>query len=234
MSVARLRYRCVLAALFLCLGAADALGATWLYGSSQSGLYRINPTTAATTAVYTGAPFPTAGFVAALAERLTDGMLFFIVGSAGNDQVYRWDPATPLVAPVLLGTTGAGIPYFPRIAFDPVTGVLYAVNTATTGIYTINTTTGAATLVGALTGGPTGNSGGDMAFSGAGTLYLVARNGAVDTIYTVHPATGAGAAGEVIPPIDPLVLRLPAWQDGAPSPSALLGGPSALPLCRRG
>lgn len=119
---------------------------------------------------------------AAVAVRASDGVLFLITQVA-DGQVYSWNPATPATAPVLLGTTGASIPYIPRLAFS-ANGTLYAVDTNTADLYTINQSTGAATIVGALSGVPT-NLGGDIGFGPDGTLYMVAGT----TIYTV-PLTG--------------------------------------------
>lgn len=121
---------------------------------------------------------------AAVAVRASDGMLFFVTQVA-NGQVYSWNPATPATAPVLLGTTGAAIPYIPRLAFS-ANGVLYGVDTNTADLYSINQSTGAATVVGALSGVPT-NLGGDIGFGPDGTLYMVAGT----TIYTVPLAGGA-------------------------------------------
>jgi uncharacterized repeat protein (TIGR01451 family) len=121
---------------------------------------------------------------AAMAQRASDGVIF-IITQVANGQVYTWNPATPATAPVLLGTTGAAIPYIPRLAFSPG-GVLYAVDTNTADLYTINQSTGAATVVGALSGVPT-NLGGDIGFGPDGTLYMVAGT----TIYTVPLAGGA-------------------------------------------
>jgi len=119
---------------------------------------------------------------AAMAQRASDGMIFFITQVA-NGQVYTWNPSTPATAPVLLGTTGAAVPYIPRLAFSPG-GVLFGVDTNTADLYTINQSTGAATIVGALSGVPT-NLGGDIGFGPDGILYMVAGT----TIYTV-PLTG--------------------------------------------
>src|SRR5262249_41247613 len=119
---------------------------------------------------------------AAAAQRASDGVIFLITQVA-NGTVYSWNPATPATAPVQLGTTGAAVPYIPRLAFS-ATGILYGVDTDTTNIYTINQSTGAATVVGALSGVPT-NLGGDIGFGPDGTLYMVAGT----TIYTV-PLTG--------------------------------------------
>jgi hypothetical protein len=121
---------------------------------------------------------------AAVAVRPSDGVLFLITQVA-NGQVYSWNPSTPATAPVLLGTTGASVPYIPRLAFS-ASGVLYGVDTNTANLYTINQTTGAATAVGALSGVPT-NLGGDIGFGPDGVLYMVAGT----TIYTVPLTAGA-------------------------------------------
>ncbi len=105
-----------------------------------------------------------------MAQRANDGMIFYITGTAGNDRVYRWNPATPAVAPVFLGTTGAGIAYLPRLAFAQ-NDVLYAINTAGTTLYTLDQTTGAATSIATYTNPPSG--GGDFTFAPDGTLFLV-------------------------------------------------------------
>ncbi|HEY6351308.1 MAG TPA: SdrD B-like domain-containing protein [Candidatus Angelobacter sp.] len=121
---------------------------------------------------------------AASAQRASDGVIFFITQVA-DGAVFTWNPATPATAPVQIGTTGAAIPYIPRLAFSS-SGVLYAVDTNTSNLYTINQATGAATSVGALSGVPT-NLGGDIGFGPDGTLYMVAGT----TIYTVPLAGGA-------------------------------------------
>jgi uncharacterized repeat protein (TIGR01451 family) len=182
---------CALGALLACAGVRPARAQQWAYGSNVTGLYRINTATGAGTLLYSGAPFTSgpAG-VAAIAERPSDGMLFFIVGNAGNDTTYRWDPATPATAPVRLGNTGAGVGYMPRMGFD-LSGNLYGINVTTTQIYSISQTTGAATATGsALTGGPAGQTGGDLAFHpSSGLIYILTGTASPYTIYTV-PVTG--------------------------------------------
>jgi uncharacterized repeat protein (TIGR01451 family) len=121
---------------------------------------------------------------AAAAQRPSDGLIFFI-SQVANGQVSTWNPATPATAPVQLGTTGAAVPYIPRLAFSAA-GVLYGVDTNTADLYTMNQATGAATVVGALTGVPA-NLGGDIAFGPDGTLYMIAGT----TLYTVPLAAGA-------------------------------------------
>ena len=192
------RSRCVaaraagaLAALWALGGARPAHAQQWIYGSNTTGIYRINSSTGAGTLLYSGGVFG-GEYVAALAQRPSDGMIFFIYGSSGNDDVYRWDPATPTTAPVLLGSTGAAVDYLPRLAFD-MSGNLYGVDQGTDHLYLISQTTGAATAVGAaLTGGPTGNTGGDFAaHPTTGYLYLLTNN---NTQYRLYRFTSAGGA----------------------------------------
>jgi len=184
----------LVAALIATLGAArPAHAQLWAYGSSQTGIYRVNTSTGAATLIYSGTPFPAAANVAGLAQRPSDGMLFFIVGSSGNDAVYRWDPATPATAAVLLGTTGAAVPYMPRLGFDPATGNLYGIDVNTTRLYTVNQASGAATATGAaLTGAPAGQTGGDLAFHPTtGFIYLPTGTTSPYTLYRLAVTGGA-------------------------------------------
>jgi uncharacterized repeat protein (TIGR01451 family) len=160
--------------------AADIRDQVYSVGLATRNIYLVNANGTVTSqfANYNG----TAS--AAAAQRPSDGMIFFITQIA-NGQVSRWNPATPATAPVVLGNTGAAIPYIPRLAFSAA-GVLYGVDTNTADLFTINQATGAATIVGALTGVPT-NLGGDIAFGPDGTLYMVAGT----TLYTVPLTAGA-------------------------------------------
>ena len=152
------------------------------YTYNTTNIYKVNLSTGALTSVYTFNPALSAG--AAIAQRSSDGIIFFIEGQSGNDRVYSWDPNTLTVAPVSLGLTGtpATSGYLPRLAFSP-NGTLYGINTGSTILYRINQTTGAATQVGTLTGAVSG--GGDMAFAPDGTLYMMVGT----TLYRV-PLTG--------------------------------------------
>jgi uncharacterized repeat protein (TIGR01451 family) len=157
-----------------------------VYASRPDGIYRVNTATGAliTPAVVT---LTGAHARAALAQRASDGMIFFISGTSGNDTTFRWDPSTPASPPVMLGRTGAGIPYLPRMAFS-AGGTLYAVDVNTARLYTVNQTTGVATTTGAaLSGGPAGQVGGDIAIAPSGTMYSVLNN----VLYVVPLAGGA-------------------------------------------
>ncbi|HMU60805.1 MAG TPA: hypothetical protein PKA66_03410, partial [Gemmatimonadales bacterium] len=158
-----------------------------IYGTNANGIYRINSATGAGVQVYTGTPF-SGGYAAGAAQRPSDGVLFFVVGSGGNDALYRWDPATPATAPVFVGNTG--VPYMPRLGFS-TSGSLYGVDMGTNSIYLLNQSTGAGTATGAgLTGGPAGNTGGDLAFHPAdGYMYIPTGTGNPYTLYRV-PVTG--------------------------------------------
>src|SRR5262245_49999485 len=116
--------------LTLALGFAWAPPSAWaqvrVYASRPDGIYEVNTTTGA---LVTPAALVLTGshYRAALAQRTSDGMLFYISGTSGNDTVYAWNPATPASAPVRLGTTGGAVPYLPRLAFA-TSGTLYAVD----------------------------------------------------------------------------------------------------------
>ncbi|MBZ5523328.1 MAG: right-handed parallel beta-helix repeat-containing protein [Acidobacteriia bacterium] len=176
--------RVVLISLVLAIAAsyaaADNRDQVFAVGVATRNIYLVNADGTVTSqfANYSG----TAS--AAVAQRASDGVIFFITQVA-NGAVSTWNPATPATAPVQIGTTGAAVPYIPRLAFS-ASGVLYGVDTNTANLYTINQTTGAATVVGALSGVPT-NLGGDIGFGPDGILYMVAGT----TIYTVPLGAGA-------------------------------------------
>src|SRR5262249_54676504 len=121
---------------------------------------------------------------AALAQRPSDGIIYFTL-NATNGPVFTWSPATPAVAPVQIGTTGATIGAMPRLAFNTA-GVLYGMDSTTQNLYIINQTNGTATVAATFTGLPTG-FGGDIAFAPDGTLYI----GAGHNIYRASVSGGA-------------------------------------------
>jgi uncharacterized repeat protein (TIGR01451 family) len=162
--------------------AAQAPSIYSIRGNATAGsnnIWYINPATGAETLVYTGYP---GGNAATLAQRPTDGMLFYVINdpSGQNGEVYRFNPNTPAVAPVLLGdigpsTSGGNVLSGFRLAFNQA-GTLYYMSGGggadNDRLYTVNQATGQATPTVNITG--TGN-GGDMAFSGA-TLYIINQN----------------------------------------------------------
>ena len=183
----------ILAALVCNLLAAPAARAAMFgYMTDASGIYRINTLTGAATLLYSGAPFNGATVAAGSGQRPSDGMLFFTFDNITNQPVYRWDPATPATAPVLLGNTGGAVPYLHRLAFHPTSGVLYALDINGTNIWSINQTTGAATNVSTITGFP-GAVSGDIGFEpGTNNLYAVTYSGGTLRVYLVP--LGGGAA----------------------------------------
>lgn len=163
--------------------------------AGSNNIWHINLTTGVETIVYTGYP---GGNAATLAQRPSDGMLFYVINSTAgeNGAVYRFNPATPTVAPVLLGnigpsTSGGDVSSGFRMAFSPA-GTLYYMSGGggadNDRLYTVNQTTGRATPGGNITG--TGN-GGDMAFSTTGTLYIINQN---RQLYTASTAGGAATS----------------------------------------
>src|ERR1044072_2329803 len=102
-----LRARLLYALLALFMLAAFAPGAaaqTSVYhsrgraGAGTNNIGHVNLTTGGETAVSTGYP---GGNAATLAQRPSDGMLFYVINDASgeNGAVYRFNPATPTVAP---------------------------------------------------------------------------------------------------------------------------------------
>ena len=151
--------------LWFCSPSFASTNAYEIRGTPDFGIYQLNLTTNVLTTLVS--PYP-GGSSATLAQRPSDGMLFYAI-NATNGQVYRYNPATPTVAPVALTSTlGASVPASLRMAFN-ASGTLYYL--PDTGVlYTINQVTGVATA------GPTISglgSGGDMAFNSSGTLYVV-------------------------------------------------------------
>lgn len=191
----------LLAVMFF--GTMSSAFAYVVFGPTMTGIWGINPVTGQTKKYATFSPAFTST-IAAMAQRPSDGVIFFIVGNAGNDPVYTWDPSNPSVAPTQIGTTGTGIPYSPRLGFDPNSGILYAMDTnAGPKIYTVNQTTGAFTATGATVSNlPSG--GGDLAIDTDGTMYVAVATtlykttiagGTATTIGTISAPGGASVTG---------------------------------------
>ncbi|MFL6282304.1 MAG: beta strand repeat-containing protein [Pyrinomonadaceae bacterium] len=198
-SVSRVHLLFALLALFALAPAVNAQTSVYhIRGNATAGsnnIWAINPATGAETLVYTGYP---GGNAATLAQRPSDGMIFYVINdpSGQNGAVYRFNPATPSVAPVLLGnigpsTSGGNVLSGFRMAFNNA-GTLYYMSGGggadNDTLYTVNQATGRATSVATITG--TG-SGGDMAFNGA-TLYIMNQN------RQLYSATVAGGAATSI------------------------------------
>jgi uncharacterized repeat protein (TIGR01451 family) len=154
-------------------------------GTPDVRIYHVNATTGVSTTLYTNYP---GGDSATIAQRPSDGMLFY-ASYATNAQVYRYNPATPTVAPVALpGTLGAGVPTSYCMSFSPGGTLYYIPNTGTGVLYTINQATGVATAGPTITGLGTPT---DMVFTAGGTLYIVnITNG----LFTASVAGGAATA----------------------------------------
>ena len=149
-------------------------------GTTDFGIYHITATTGTVTTLFTGYP---GGSSATIAQRPSDGMLFYAI-NATNGQVYRYNPATPTVMPVALTSTlGAAVPASFRMAFSPGGTLYYMPDSGV--LYTINQVTGVATAGPTVTGI---GSGGDMAFNAGGTLYVINSS---RQLYTAPLAGGA-------------------------------------------
>jgi uncharacterized repeat protein (TIGR01451 family) len=178
-------------ALLACACAASAqVNIYQLRGSSDYGIYTYNTTTNTVTQVYDNYPRnPNVASTnsATLAQRPSDGMLFYVMFITGNSPImFSFNPATPNIAPVQVGNgLGVGVPSSLRMAFSPTNGLLYYLPDSR-ALYTINTTTGVATPTG-VTVGTSITSGGDMAFSSTGQLYVITST---KTLYTVSTTTG--------------------------------------------
>lgn len=190
--------RLLLSTLAVLLSAGALSAQTNIYhirGNASAGsnnIWSLNPTTGAQTLVYTAYP---GGNAATLAQRPSDGMIFYCINVSGgsNGPVYRFNPATPSIAPVLLGNLGATVGTGFRMAF--LGNTLYYMPAGggadTNRLYTVNQTTGAATAGPNITGT---NTGGDMAFLGT-TLYMVDQN---RNLFTSTTAGGAATAAGTI------------------------------------
>lgn len=187
----------------LALVAQSAAAQTVLYhirGNATAGsnkIWALNPTTGAESVVLD--PYP-GGNAATLAQRPSDGMIFFAINNASgtNGAVYRFNPATPNVAPTLLGnigpsTAGVNVSSGFRMAFSPTGTLYYMVGTGGAAdpntLYTVDQNTGRATKVTTITGT---TDGGDMAFDATGTLYIIDQN------RVLHTASVAGGAAATV------------------------------------
>jgi uncharacterized repeat protein (TIGR01451 family) len=173
-------------ALLLVLAFAQVASATvdiyQLRGSADFGIYVVDLVSGTDQRILAGT-YP-GGTSATLAQRPSDGMLFYAIYAA-DGQVYRYNPATPGIAPVALpGTLGASVPASLRMTFSSGGTLYYLPDTGV--LYTINTATGVATAGPTITGL---GSGGDMAFNSGGTLYVVNSSRQLFTV-----PLGGGAA----------------------------------------
>ena len=97
----------VLVSLFaMACGSAFADVRDVVYGYNETNIFAVNIQTGAATNVFHFGTALTGD--AAMAQRPSDGVLFYIDGQSGNDTVFSWDPSNPATPPVNLGRTGAG------------------------------------------------------------------------------------------------------------------------------
>ena len=122
-----------------------------------------------------------------LATRPSDGMLFYLDSTGANPNLWRWDPSTPSLMPVLIGTPGATTTGVIRLGFD-VSGNLYAMNSGVgTSIWTLDPNTGGILTVTPASGFNGGNitNGGDLCLHPTtGVLYMISQQ----DLYTLTPA----------------------------------------------
>jgi uncharacterized repeat protein (TIGR01451 family) len=152
-------------------------------------IWSVNTTTGAETSVYANYP---GGNAATVAQRPSDGMIFYAINGT-NGAVYRFNPATPNVAPATIGNIGptplgVNVSGGFRMAFSAAGTLYYMVGSGGAAdpntLYTVNQNTGQATRLTTITGA---GDGGDMAFSG-NTIWIVDQNRA---LYTATTAGGA-------------------------------------------
>jgi uncharacterized repeat protein (TIGR01451 family) len=156
---------------------------TLYYGVGLNGLLQMNRATGEGTLIYSGSPFPAGSNAAALAIQQTSGDLYWFqyATSSGSGSLYRWNPGTggtpTLVGSLPQSSTGGSV--IVRLAFNPITGQLYAMSANTSNLYEINTSTAAITATITLTlpgtDPPASPASGDLAFNISGKLYFLAN-----------------------------------------------------------
>jgi uncharacterized repeat protein (TIGR01451 family) len=159
---------------------APAVQAESIFGITTAGIFSVDATTGGpATQLVTFAATLAAGVT--LATRPSDGMIFYFDSTNANPNLWRWNPNTPSVAPVLVGTPGATTTGIIRLGFDAGDN-LYAMNSgAGTSIWTLSPSTGAILTVTPANGPVTTGSGDLCLHPSTGVLYMVA----VQSLYTV-------------------------------------------------
>jgi uncharacterized repeat protein (TIGR01451 family) len=183
----------IFALVAVALGAQSASAQNVIYqirGTGDSDIYAYNISTNTRYDIYANY---TGLNSAALAQRPSDGMLFYIINANGGD-VYTFNPATPNIAPSRIGSIGATRPSSLRMAFSPVTDQLYYLPD-TGRLYVIDQNNGNAADTGIDIAGL--GSGGDMAFDSTGQLWVVNSSRQVFTasINADNTASGQGTLG---------------------------------------
>src|SRR5882724_1546560 len=145
----QLCYRWIAATLLAGLSSA-AFGASFLYeirgnAGGANNIWRIDPAAPAVAVAFANYP----GGNAATLAQCPDGSIYYVI-NVNNGGVFRWDPATPATAPVLLGNLGIAVASSFRFACSTA-GVLYYVPDSGV-LYTVNVGTGVATAGPTVTG----------------------------------------------------------------------------------
>jgi uncharacterized repeat protein (TIGR01451 family) len=177
-----------------CLTLSSAFAGTLIYKlrGSPTDIYQVDPVSGAETLItaYIG------GGSATLAQ-CPDGTLYYAINN-GTAQLFRFNPFTPAIAPVAVGT-GLGVAAL-RMACAPDGTLYYYPSSGTPNLRTINTVTGALNPGGVtITGDAVG---GDIAFDSAGNLFsyqndstirsLPLAGGAATLVSTVGGVNGQG------------------------------------------
>ena len=166
-----------LAAALLLLAHVPMARAEVYYGVTANGIFSVDSVTGgpATQIVTFASPLASA---ATLATRPSDGMLFYLDTQAANPNLWRWDPSTPAVLPVLIGTPGATTVGVIRLGFDAA-GNLFAMNPGPgASLWKLDPATGGILTVTPASGYLAGNlpGGGDLCLHpSTGVLYMVAQ-----------------------------------------------------------
>ena len=146
--------------------------------AGSNNIWTINPTTGAQTLVYTGYPGGNAATLAHAPRR--HALLRHQLGGRLNGAVYRFNPATPAIAPVLLGPWPRPRGRRQRLphGLPRQHALLHAGQRRRRQhrLYTVNTTNGTATAGPNITG--TGN-GGDITFIGTRSTSLTRTAGSL-------------------------------------------------------
>jgi uncharacterized repeat protein (TIGR01451 family) len=175
---------CGVVLLALALYARPA-SAESFYGIDNTAIYSVDTLAGGpVTTLFTFAPALNSGVT--LAVRPSDGVLFFLDTQNANPTMRSWDPATPTVSPVVVGTLGVGVSGVIRLAFD-ATGKLFASNGGATGVlWEIDPASGAILSATTLSGAVTLAGSGDICLQpGTGTLFTVGGT----SLFTLNQST---------------------------------------------
>ncbi|RYF39277.1 MAG: hypothetical protein EOO25_15370, partial [Comamonadaceae bacterium] len=174
------------------LGAAPARAENvYIMQLGLQGIYTVDIVNGGPGTLLTTIPSPNGTEGYTLAVRPSDGMLFYLDSNTGNPNLWRWDPETPALPPVLVGTPGAATTGVVRLGFDGA-GNLLAMDTATS-IWTLDQSTGGILSTIPLSGNLPDSSGDLCLNASTGVLYMVANK----SVYTVTSAGVSTLLGAV-------------------------------------